>query len=405
MILERETSMAPSSIVKNEKGFSLVEMIVVTAIFVAILVITGQTFETIVAKTTQETKTAETQIEGAVGLEILRRDLAQAGYGLPWDLDGATYSEVTAGTGALVPGVDPTDFNDGPPNAPRAVVSSDTTASTIGFNGSDILVVKSTITGLNETAKKWYTATFTHYTSNQMETGERLVVLRNAYSGGALMKKVLLKDSTGKFTVSYPAANGTFPADFRPEAGLDTYMVYGVAPADSTGLLRTPFNRSDYYIKRPDLARSIPETCAKQVEDSDTEGVGILYRSTASQVAGASGGGFSPPYPLLDCVADMQVVYSLDSNGDGAVDLHSDVPLANAEAVRAQVKEVRVYILAQEGSRSSGFNSPHSQILVGERINGVDYGRSFVFADHNIRDWANYRWRLYTIVVPLGNLN
>ena len=397
--------MALCSVARNEKGFSLVEMIVVTAIFVAVLIITAQSFDTIVGKSAQETKMAETQIEGAVGLEILRRDLAQAGYGLPWNLDGATYTEVTAGTGALVPGVDSTDFNDPPPNPPRAVVSSDATAATIGFNGSDILVVKSTITGMSETAKKWYTATFSHYTSDQLETGERLIVLRNVYSGGSLMNKMLLKDSTGKFTVSYPAEGGTFPADFRPEAGLDTYMVYGVAPSHATGLLRTPFNRSDYYIKRPEEERSIPETCAKQVEASNTEGVGILYRSTASQVAGSSGGGFSPSNPLLDCVADMQVVYSLDSNGDGAVDLHSDTPLASAADVRAQVKEVRVYILAQEGARSTGFTFPHGSILVGERINGVDYGRSFVFADHNIRDWSNYRWRIYTIVVSLGNLN
>jgi prepilin-type N-terminal cleavage/methylation domain-containing protein len=394
--------MALFSITRNEKGFSLVEMIVVTAIFVIVLIITGQSFETIIGKTTQETKLAETQIEGAVGLEILRRDLAQAGYGLPWNLDGVTYAEVTDADGLGVPDLDSTEFNDDPPNPPRAVVSSDANPATAGFNDSDVLVVKSTITGMSETAKKWYNATFSHYTSLDMEAGERLIVLKNAFSGGVLSSKMLVHDDNN-FTVSYPAAGGTFPAAFRPDTGLDTYMVYGVAPrsTSSSNVLRTPFNRSDYTKTRPDESRAMPATCAKQVTASDSEGVGILYRSTASH----GDGGFSSFNPLLDCVADMQVVYSLDSNGDGSVDRHSDTPLATADEVRAQVKEVRVYILAQEGAKSTGFNFPDGSILVGERINGVNYGRPFIFDEHNIEDWRNYRWRIYTIVVSLGNLN
>lgn len=403
---EREAPMAPFSLMRDERGFSLVEMIVVTAIFIIIMIITGQSFETIVTKSTQETKLAETQIEGAVGLEILRRDLAQAGYGLPWDLDGVTYTEVADADALGVPDLDSTEFNDTPPNAPRAVVSSDeANAATVGLNGSDVLVVKSTITGISATAKKWYNATFSHYTSNDIETGERLIVMKNAFSGGVLASKVLVHDGSS-FTLSYPADITAFPANFRPDTGLDTYMVYGVAPQSaSSTLLRTPFNRSDYYIKRPDESRAMPEMCAKQVDESDPAGLGILYRSTASQTPGASGAGFSPPYPLLDCVADMQVVYSLDSNGDGSIDNHSDIPPATAADVRAQVKEVRVYILAQEGAKSTGFTFPHSSLLVGEKINGVDYGRTFVFDDHNIKDWANYRWRIYTIVVSPGNLN
>ncbi len=402
MKTERETPMATFSRVRDERGFSLVEMVVVTAIFVTILIITGQSFEMIVAKSTQENKLAETQIEGAVGLEILRRDLAQAGYGLPWNLDGVTYNEVTDADGLGVPNLDSTEFNDNPPNAPRAVVSSDEDiAATVGFNDSDVLVVKSTITGMSETAKKWYGATFTHYTSIEMAAGERLIVLKNSFSGGVLANKMLVHDDTN-FTVSYPAAGGTFPAAFRPDTGLDTFMVYGVAPhSSSSSTLRTPFNRSDYFIKRPDESRAMPATCAQQIADSDSEGVGILYRATASH----SDGGFASFNPLLDCVADMQVVYSLDSNGDGSVDRHSNEPLSSAEDVRAQVKEVRVYILAQEGAKSTSFTFPNGSILVGEVINGEEYGRPFVFADHNIKDWANYRWRLYTIVVSPGNLN
>ena len=139
--------------------------------------------------------------------------------------------------------------------------------------------------------------------------------------------------------------------------------------------------------KTPTDPKSIPNVCAKPVTSSDnSKGVGILYRSTAGQDPDV--GEFAVAQPLLDCVADMQVVLSLDTNGDGTIDSHSQtapVPLGSAtttnlaQTIRNQVREARVYILAQEGRRSPDFKYPgypDSRILVGETINGVTYGES-----------------------------
>ena len=71
--------MTVSCRLKNMHGFSLVEMIVVMAIFVIVIMITGTAFNAIVSRSAQEYKSAESEIEGIVGLEILRRDLVQAG--------------------------------------------------------------------------------------------------------------------------------------------------------------------------------------------------------------------------------------------------------------------------------------------------------------------------------------
>src|SRR5512137_1639627 len=68
----------------DNRGFSLPELIVVMGIFITVMLITSSTFKTIANSSSQQSKSLETQIEGIVGLEVLRADLEQAGFGLPW---------------------------------------------------------------------------------------------------------------------------------------------------------------------------------------------------------------------------------------------------------------------------------------------------------------------------------
>ncbi len=85
--------------------------------------------------------------------------------------------------------------------------------------------------------------------------------------------------------------------------------------------------------------------------------------------------------PLLDCVADMQVIYRIDSNNDGTIDVATDNlatltdtnsnGIIDAQQIRDQVKEVRVYILAHEGQRDVNYDAtttyPGNQITIPPR--------------------------------------
>jgi hypothetical protein len=166
-----------------------------------------------------------------------------------------------------------------------------------------------------------------------------------------------------------------------------------------------PFNRADYYVKIP--AIGMPQRCAV--------GTGVLYHSTVSH-GGAVSGGSMVDMPLLDCVADMQVIFRLDRNGDGNLsntNVLTDLSAhdLNAEQIRDQVKEVRVYILAQEGQKDTSYTytfptiAPCSanQINVGsDSTVGSSLGRCFNFP--GITNWQNYRWKIYTLVEKLQNL-
>jgi hypothetical protein len=169
----------------------------------------------------------------------------------------------------------------------------------------------------------------------------------------------------------------------------DLFLVYGVSNTDD---LTYPYNRVDYYIKRPSADRNVPARCAP--------GTGILYKGNlrhSDQMA--------EQYPLLDCVADMQVVYTLDTNGDGTPDLHDDESILTAmtaEDIRKQLKETRVYILTHEGGKDSNFNYSSSTVRVGGFGAGRDY--SLAALDGIGTTWKNYRWKIYTLVVEPKNI-
>ena len=149
-----------------------------------------------------------------------------------------------------------------------------------------------------------------------------------------------------------------------------------------------PFNRADYYVSRP---ANISPACAPST--------GVLYKAVANQTTGYT------EMPLLDCVADMQVVYGIGPVGSPDVNLHqSTLPgTGTAKDIREQLKEIRLYILAHEGRKDSSFKYPDEEIEVGEDFGAGLKGRVFNLDDLIGDGWRNYRWKVYTIVARPKN--
>jgi hypothetical protein len=173
-------------------------------------------------------------------------------------------------------------------------------------------------------------------------------------------------------------------------------IVYGVAPVDSEDAsrpLRMPFNRSDYYVSTTHDPR--PQRCAP--------GTGTLLKANVSQ---ANGGLLNlNKYPLLDCVADMQVVAYIDNDiiPDGIWETPTNgITVGTAQLIRDRLKEVRAYILAHEGQRDTSYRHSTSTIRVGAVEDGTLYGRDLDIS--SIPNWQNYRWKVYTLVVSPANL-
>ncbi|GBD99930.1 hypothetical protein BMS3Abin07_01977 [bacterium BMS3Abin07] len=394
--------------IRRQDGFTLVELMIAMAIFVFAIAATSQIFTGLLTQFKQQTKIAETNIEGVIGLEILRRDIEMAGFGLPFDLNGATYTEAVNDPNT---NQNETGYNDAGTNPPRALVSGDGQ----GAGNSDVLVIKATNVAINNAAERWtyvsekngvYTIPVWRDVNGTILSGENLrknssdsihtdrVIAVQPVLGS---RRRVLVSSGGIFFTQFNPSNADPPvigSKFQPVVdSLETYMIYGVIVDVDP---RMPFNRADYYVRVP---LTPPARCAP--------GTGVLYKGVVVNKKGVSGGNLTE-YPLLNCVADMQVVYRLDTTADGNIDTSTgNIAALTAKQVRDQVKEVRVFMLVHEGQRDATFRfnnfiPPPTVCATCIRVGDATGGRDFDVS--GITNYLNYRWKVYTMIVDPENL-
>jgi prepilin-type N-terminal cleavage/methylation domain-containing protein len=387
-------------VIKQEGGFSLIELLLTMTIFVIAIATSSNIFTGLFNQYKQQSKIAETNVEGLIGLELLRQDLDHAGYGLPWNVTGVADTDSDGNLWDELSGYNEaadTAYND-TASAPRALVSDDG----VGVNNSDYLVIKSVNVARNRASQR-----STHVNSDNevkewdpssemLSNGDRVIVLS---PGGVTNQRSLIAKSDGSFFTTYNA--GTDPdslsdSAFAPTDVTENRIVYGVDPDTTLGM---PFNRADYFL----ADSNVPDRCAP--------GTAVLRKSTVNH----AGGGLLS-LPLLDCAADIQVSYFLDIDEDGTIGTRSNADgstitnvdggegatvatvqatLDDASLLRERLKEVRVYVLAQEGQKDATFTYSSSTILVGDR--------SFDLGGY-ITDWENYRWKLYRLIITPVNL-
>jgi prepilin-type N-terminal cleavage/methylation domain-containing protein len=382
---------------KREEGFTLVELMITMVIFVMAIAAASTVFTSLLTQFKQQSKIAETNVEGIVGLAILKHDIESAGYGLFWNPSPlpVNYTESNA---------NPFNLNDAPNNPPRGIASADNAAfappNTI-FDGSDYLVIRALNVTRNDTSEKWtvvkdpsvfpYASPYNPRewtpTGENFNATDRVIV----FAGATKTVERSLITSGGAFYTTYSNVTSD---PWQPQDIEEARLVYGINSPPVNAPVR-PFNRADYYIARP---ATIPGRCAPNT--------GILYKATMIHDTG----GTFVALPLLDCVADMQVIYALDRNNDGTLSYSTElrgnlgVPL-NAAEVRDQLREVRVYILAHEGQMDRDNKYPNATLTYPDAADPrAGLGRTFDFASAIGPDYAFYRWKLYTLAIKPLNL-
>lgn len=386
------------------QGYTLVELVVSMMIFGIVMTLISVSFGNIVRNAGQLGKRTETDIGGLIGLEVMRIDLGLAGFGLPWSgtkelnyIEAPEDMQLVTSCPDGCPDAKASRYNDKPfldePPAFRV-------GNNVGFNGSDYLVLKGSALGVSSVCRQWgylnYSAVIRpSRVEPELKKGgkDRAVVVKSGTNASGNPTRELVTRGSD-FTL---VLEDKIPDAFAPKEKGESYLVYGVAPEDEEGAgLNFPFNRSDYYIDRKS---DISPLCNKQT--------GTLYKTTINHQGGYT------RYPILDCAADMQVIYYIDTNSDNEVDyrLNPGDATLKSEDLRKQLKEIRVYILAQQGKKDPSYAYPVREtsraIIVGDPELPPDLGR--VWSESELRasfgaDWRNYRWKVYTIVVQPKNL-
>ena len=372
---------------QKQSGFTMVELLITMGMFVLAIAAISGVFIPLLSQFKQQSRAAESQIEGIVGLDILRRDINSAGFGLPWEIpSGVTYQEAANAPAST--------YNDAPAGIPRGILSGDNITATNILTGSDYLVIKATNIAPNDAAPKWTDVlvrsgggkTVRSWGSSveDLNTNDRVIVL-NPYNR-------ILSANGASFTAQFNSAN--FPDAYLTTPNV-TYIVYGV---DTPGAaLRMPFNRADYFI----YTVGVPARCAPNT--------GVLTKAIVSQADGTL---TSSATPLLDCVADMQVDYLLDTDADGNINWppSDDISGLNAKQIRDQLKEIRVYIVAHEGQKDPNFdfsqNNTRESLTALETLGANSRTLTFTNLKTRIGDpaYKQFKWKLYSIIVKPRNL-
>jgi hypothetical protein len=391
------------------------------ALLVIVIMMMSDSFQTIITQSKRLMFSEESNIEGVVGLEIMRHDLQSGGFGLPYEFPAAPpiYQEA-----ANAPA---NSYNDAPSNVPRAFVSGNNlsgvseTGSGATYNvvnGSDYLAVKGTSLGRSNTAQRW---TYLPYSSLRPKTWPSsaeniknsawVIVLKKTFTNNQASSRLVVDSSQDVASNLYFSPNysptGFVATNFNPQSATDMYFIYGIDDDD----IRMPFNRADYFVATPATAGSMSTTCAPNT--------GVLYKTSVKQANGRLN-----YIPLVDCVADMQIVYGWDlrnagSTGtDGLVDtytnadgtaaigagtvgaLPADFPAAvnNAATIRSSLKLIKIYLLVQNGRKDPSYTSPPT-------FNLFDSGESTLGRTYTLTaPMRNYRWKVYKLVVKPKNL-
>jgi prepilin-type N-terminal cleavage/methylation domain-containing protein len=358
---------------RREEGFSLIELMVALSVFIVAIAASSNIFLTLLGQYKQQSKITEGGMEGIVGFGILKNDVLHAGDGLPWIITGGYASESVGAQYSV--------YND-TGTVPRAVVSGDGDGA--GIASSDILVVRALNLGSNDASQKWTLmsgagTTRTWSYGEDLVATDRVIVVDPGGTDGS--QRELLGMTTFSGASAFASTS-------------ETYIVYGV----DDSAVRMPFNRADYSLSTV----GVPVQCAG--------GTGVLVKGEVSHADGSVS-----ELPLVDCVADLQFVYGLDTDDNGTIDRYLDdidIPMYDAATIRAQLKEIRIYVLSHEGQRDTRFNfdadpgtsGVQSSITVGETLLTVSHGRT-VSLPAVTSNWSDYRWKTHTLVIKTESLN
>jgi prepilin-type N-terminal cleavage/methylation domain-containing protein len=373
----------------RQGGFTLLEILIAIAILGIIAAMNSQLLQQMIFGTRQQEKVVSVQFETALGLDLFRTDLQQAGFGLPDTFSTPMSPPYTEATGAVASLYnDPVEIRtEGPPNA--VGFGNNTNHGGDYIPNSDYLVLRSPALGNSDAAGKW---TFVDtvdvdvvhkwhagaYEPADMKNGYRMIIVtpRTKTSDNA----ILMMATGSDYSVKYGDALGTA---YLPAAG-KRYIAYGMNDGDAAVV--RPFNRADYYVRT--MAGTTSPGCAPNT--------GTLIKGTLN-----SDGGITQSH-LIDCVANMQVLFGIDMNSDGSInpltEILDNIPLGTANR---QVKFIRVYLLAHEGTLDPSYSYTNpATIFVGEAPNGFNVNLSTLVGT----GWNHYRWKIYTISTKLRDI-
>jgi len=314
----------------SETGFTMVEMLITMVIVSIVVGIAYYAYNKLATEVSNGSVSVEGAMDKIVGLELMRLDIAHAGFGIARDETCPPVRWISA-------------------NDPSDPCDSDLENS---------LVLRSTMNNTNQSTMGWLLVECKENESwqNHIIIDEREVSTVNT---------IVFLDYRGQFGFSATSSTNC-PRDAN-------YIGYPVVGTNECNV----------------------QTCSRVAYTlSTTQSLSLCADGTKNLLRKVGAGSGSP---ILNCVADWDLRFGLDTDGDGAVDTvstGSGLPTTPAD-IRSQLKYISVYALIQAGNYDAKYN----------------YGNN-VTVDNNVTltfpagctKCPNYHWKVLKKTIKLMNL-
>ncbi len=286
-------------------GFTMVELLVTMIIISIVIGITYSSFTTIVKDVKSETRSVESVMDVLSGVEMLRLDLTHMGFGLAEQGTENNQNRKQEPCGYPIRAI---SVDGNPPGCNPGGNDDRVTLD----NKSQALIIRSTVNTTNVDTFGW----------TQVRCGEMAnTVAPNTY-GFIPSNPMVIINNDFKFLGQSDFAN---IAQFCTETDAILYA-FPVELAPATACEVQPCNRINYKLG---ASQTLPACHPKTFNLNREIGTGI-------------------PQPVINCVANFQVRFRYDNNGDGLIDASEVIDdIANKNNA---IRRVDVYLLLQDSN-------------------------------------------------------
>jgi type IV pilus assembly protein PilW len=362
---------------RNERGLSLVEILVGVLIGMIGIVVMFQVLSVAEAQKRNTTHGADAQSSGAIGLFAMQQDVQLGGYGLGVAGDDQIGCMVDAyNNDAAVKDVDfglyPIEIAQGAGGAPDQI--------RVLYGNSAYFVATRTFTASTGTTKTMDSAGRAGF-----DIGDKVVFVAEGAAPQCVLQQVTDRPAGDLLRIDHAQGGNAFN-----QGGVAA--TFGAASGFAFNLGPTP-RRNVWRISTT----------------ADPQGPNRLVVSDATF-------GIGTPVELSDNIVDLQAEYGVDTNGNTFVEDNEWTTVTPAGANWRRLRAIRVALLARSAQYDKAACSPNPQWTSGAGgalaltnfvMTNVDGSAGAADCSENPaspNNWKRYRYSVYETVIPLRNM-
>lgn len=226
---------------QSNTGMTLIEILITFVIVLVVLAAAYSLFKNITIKHKTIISKSSSQLQTNISLELLRKDIELAGFGLPWYLEGTLNStnEPSKFFGSF----------DADPYYPRGIILGNGE----GVNNSDVLIIKSSIANIDKKTSRKFGVLFYDGSWKVEQLGGKTFTSQD--------RCVVISPTTHAaytYNTNYCTPCNSVPSDLTTSLSrYSVYLLFGITDNSCS----FPYNRVDYFLKKPSDPNDFPERC------------------------------------------------------------------------------------------------------------------------------------------------